>query len=93
QLGLQGLVEHETAWFRETFSRNLVTGFSQAQDVAHVDPQRTPAGNAYILALEGVRDALSGQVAALALTRDEIRMRARNAPPTDAEIFGHPANR
>ncbi|KAL7280612.1 hypothetical protein ACG7TL_005549 [Trametes sanguinea] len=93
QLGLGGLVERETAWFRETFARHLVANFSRPQDTTPLDPRRTPAGNAYVQALESVRDALSGQVAALASTRDELRLRARNAPLSDAEIFGHPANR
>ncbi|KAL7277921.1 hypothetical protein ACG7TL_007869 [Trametes sanguinea] len=93
QLGLGGLVERETQWFRETFARHLVANFSRPQDTAPVDPRRTPAGDAYVRALEGVRDALSGQVAALAATRDELRIRARNAPLSDAEIFGHYANR
>ncbi|KAL7279312.1 hypothetical protein ACG7TL_007153 [Trametes sanguinea] len=93
QLGMGGLVARETAWFRETFARHLVANFSRPQDVAPVDPRRTPAGDAYVRALESVRDALSGQVAALAATRDELRLRARNAPLSDAEIFGHPANR
>ncbi|OSD00074.1 hypothetical protein PYCCODRAFT_1426704 [Trametes coccinea BRFM310] len=93
QLGLGGLVERETAWFRETFARHLVANFSRPQDSTPLDPRRTPAGNAYVQALESVRDALSGQVAALASTRDELRLRARNAPLSDAEIFGHPANR
>ncbi|KAL7278568.1 hypothetical protein ACG7TL_007567 [Trametes sanguinea] len=61
-------------------------------DSTPVDPQRTPAGDVYVRALESVRDALSGQVAALAATRDELRLRARNAPLSGAEIFGHPAN-
>ncbi|KAL7283554.1 hypothetical protein ACG7TL_002988 [Trametes sanguinea] len=93
QLGMGGLVARETAWFRETFARHLVANFSRPQDVAPIDPRRTPAGDAYVRALESVRDALSGQVAALAATRDELRLRARNAPLSDAEIFGHPANR
>ncbi|KAL7281337.1 hypothetical protein ACG7TL_004646 [Trametes sanguinea] len=93
QLGLGGLVERETAWFRETFARHLVANFSRPQDSAPLDPRRTPAGNAYVQALESVRDALSGQVAALASTRDELRLRARNAPLSDPEIFGHYANR
>ncbi|KAL7278391.1 hypothetical protein ACG7TL_008371 [Trametes sanguinea] len=93
QLGLGGLVERETQWFRETFARHLVANFSRPQDSAPIDPHRTPAGDAYVRALESVRDALSGQVAALAATRDELRLRARNAPLSDAEIFGHYANR
>ncbi|KAL7284481.1 hypothetical protein ACG7TL_001772 [Trametes sanguinea] len=93
QLGLGGLVERETAWFHETFARHLVANFLRPQDTTPLDPRRTPAGNAYIQALESIRDALSGQVAALASTRDELRLLARNAPLSNAEIFGHPANR
>ena len=91
--GLNELVERETNWFRETFTRRLAVSFSRPQEPTPIDPRRTPAGDAYVRALEGVRDALSGQVAALASVRDELRLRARNAPLSDAEIFGHPANR
>ncbi|KAI8969752.1 hypothetical protein BD414DRAFT_540922 [Trametes punicea] len=93
QLVLRELVEREMRWFCNTFVRHIFANLSRPQDSAPFDPQCTPAGNAYIRALENIHDALSGQVAALTSVRDEMRIRARNAPLSDTEIVGHYANR
>ncbi|KAI8990439.1 hypothetical protein BD414DRAFT_535739 [Trametes punicea] len=92
QLVLRELVKRETRWFCETFAHHLLTNLLLPQDSAPLDLRCTPAGDAYVRALESICDALSGQVAALASVRDEMRICTCNAPLSDAEIFSHYTN-